>query len=90
MFKEMKGMMSGAKKKWMEDFVSEFDVKHTVKHTLLTTGLTLVGGPWGLAMGLTYCLGDTVGEMKKFKDKDFQKFLESLPEDVLKVVLKNK
>jgi hypothetical protein len=77
-------------KKVVRDFVSEFDVKHTVKHVLLTTGLTVVGGPWGLAIGATYCVGDTVGEMKKFKDKDLKKFLLSLPEDTLKQLISKK
>lgn len=77
-------------KKTMKKFLGEFNAKHVVKHTLLTTGLTLVGGPLGLAMGLTYCVGDTVDEMKKFKDKDFQQFLGSLPPSVLKAMIKDK
>ena len=75
-------------RKWTKKFLSEFDVKHTVKHTVLTTGLTAVGGPLGLMMGLTYCVGDTVGEMKKFKGKDFCEFLNSLPDDTLKSLIR--
>ena len=69
-------------------FLRQFTVGHTVKHSLLTTGLTLLAGPWGLAMGLTYCFGDTVGEMKKFKDEDMVSFLNSLPPATLKMLIK--
>ena len=71
----------------MSRFFKQFTVLHVVKHVVLTTGLTLVGGPGGLAIGVIYCVGDTVGECKKFKAGDFEQFLSSLPSDVRDVVV---
>jgi hypothetical protein len=62
-------------------FFKQFNAKHIVKHTLLTTGLTMVGGPWGLAMGITYCIGDTVGDMKKFSNRDAVEFWCNLSQE---------
>ena len=70
-------------KKELIRLVKQFNTLHTIKHTSITIGLTVIGGPWGLAMGLTYCLGDTIKESKKFKDEDFVEFIQSLPPETL-------
>ena len=61
-------------------FLKVWNWKMVLKHLSLTVPLTMVGGPWGLAIGLTYAIGDGIGKSKEWTDEDTKKFFLSHPD----------